>query len=384
MSELLKEYIVSTLVEITSNDARSVGDLIVSAGKKTGVPPLEVKVASDREIRIAPSEGSHVFSEDEIKKTLMKAGLKIDKIIPKKAPGSISGTFPTYIVSKGANKFPVIFTRGRNEGQVFEDTIAKEAEDLKSGIVSPRIASLLKEIGINPRNIKDSLQTGGKNQARPLLSSIPNVGPVISDLTLILKRPDSNANSKDGKTVYISLKNPTGDTFANTGYAGGFVESEDKSGAPIVLSGKHPTDDFLKALGVNKNLAAKGFTNVLRGEKAPVADAPERFSKKSSIVDLEPVGSQDYKKVQTYLASAYGYGYWYARDMGGGNWHVEKIKNEKDAIALVGEVRRIDISYPGLTKQITCSVITTKGRYIVEVRNTQRGIVPQQVNVRIG
>lgn len=384
MSDLLREYVGSILLELTSQNAHDIADSIVAAGAKLNVPPLEVKAASDKEIRIAPAEGSHIYTDDEINKILARAGLKIVSVIPKKAPGSLSGSFSTYIVSKGASKYPIIFTKGRNLGQVFEDTLAQEAEALKTGVVSLRIASLLKEIGINPDNIKDTEQTGGKNQARPLLSTVPEVGAIISDLTLVLKRKDKSANSKDGKTVFISLKNPTGDTFANTGYAGGFVQGKDKNGEPIVVSGKHPTDDFLSALGVNKRLAAKGFTNVLQGKRSPVAEPPARFSKKAVIEDVEPEGTQDYEKVQTYLASAYGFGYWYARDMGGGKWHVEKIESEDDARNLVGEIRRIDISYPGVTKQVTCSVMTTKGRYIVEVRNTQRGIIPQQVNVRIG
>lgn len=383
MSNLLREYVEGILTELASN-AHDVADRIVSAGVKAGVPPLEVKKATDKEIRIAPADDVHEFSAEEVDSILKKAGLKIIRVIPKKAPGSVSSAFPTYVVSIGTSRYPVVFTRGRNKGQVFEDEISKEAQDLKAGVVSPRISSLLKEIGINPDNIKDSVQTGGKNQARPLLSTIPEVGAIISDLTLILKREDKSANSADKKTVYISLKDPKGATFANTGYAGGFIESKDKNGDPVVLSAKHSTDDFLRALGVNKNLAAKGLTNVLRGERAPVAAVPKKYSKKDPIEDTDPVGSQDYEKVQTYLASAYGYGYWYARDMGGGNWHIVKIKNANDALDLVGEIRRIDVSYPGVSKQITCSVVTSKGRFVVEVRHTHGGVTPNQVNVRIG
>ena len=97
-----------------------------------------------------------------------------------------------------------------------------------------------------------------------------------------------------------------------------------------------------------------------------------------------PVGSQDYEKVQRYIASGYGYGYWYARDMGGGEWHLKNIKTPKAALNLVGKVMRIDVSYPGVTKQITCNIITSNGRYIVEVRNTQGGVVPSQVNIKVG
>lgn len=384
MSELLKEYVESILIEMATLSAQDVGDSIVAAGTKTRLPPLEVKKASNNEIRIAPSGESYAFTEEEIASILIKAGLKIVKVIPKKAPGSVSDTFSTFIVKKGVATYPVVFTKGRNKGQQFEDQLSREAQDLKTGVVSPTIASLLDAIGINPKNIQDSEQTGGKNNARPLLSTIPNVGSIISDLTLILKREDKSANTKDGKIIYISLKDPGGSTFANTGYTGGFKLGKDRNGEPAVLPGSHPTDDFLLALGVNKRLAAKGFTNVLRESPVPVAPTPKRYSKKDPVVEAEPEEQQDYEKVQTYLASAYGIGYWYARDMGGGNWHVKKIVTKKDALGLVGDIKRIDISYPGVTKQITCSILTTKGRYIVEVRHAHSGVVPNQVNVKVG
>ena len=394
MSNLLREYVSLILVEkkqrrpAISKEAKTtaaeiIADSIVTAASSIGIGDLNVKVASSAEIRLAPAE-PHVFLDEEVSSILKKAKLTIVKLIPKGSPGSISGRFTTYIVKSAGKIYNVVFTSGRNIGQQFEDQLSKEAEDLKLGKISPRISLLLKKIGIDPNNVKGSEQTGGKNQSRPLRSAVPDVGPIISDLTLHLKRPNTSANSEDQKTVYISLKDPTGATFANTGYVGGFILAKDKNGEPIIKSGTHPTDDFLLALGVNKALAAKGFTNILRDEPAAVATAQKRFSRKEPIEDMDAAGSQDYEKAATYLASGYGYGYWYARDMGGGNWHIEKIADEDSARKLVGEIKRIDISYPGVTKQLSCSILTTKGRYIVEVRNTQRGIVPNQVNIRVG
>jgi len=382
MSNLLREY-VKSILEANSLAAKIIANSIVIAASSIGIGDLNVKAASSDEIRLAPTE-PHVFSDEEVLSILKKARLTVVKLIPKGSPGSISGRFTTYIVKSAGKIHNVVFTSGRNVGQQFEDQLSKEAEELKLGKISPRISSLLKKIGINPKNVKESEQAGGKNQSRPLRSVVPNVGPIISDLTLHLKRSDTSANSEDQKTIYISLKDPTGATFANTGYVGGFILAKDKNGEPIIKSGNHPTDDFLLALGVNKALAAKGFTNVLRGEPAAVATAPKRFSRKDPVEVMEAAGSQDYEKVATYLASGYGYGYWYARDMGGGNWHIEKIVDEDSARKLVGEIKKIDISYPGVTKQLSCSILTTKGRYIVEVRNTQRGIVPNQVNIKVG
>jgi len=398
MSNLLKEYVKNILVELSFKSAREVADAIVAAGSAIiGVPTLQVKKASNKEIRIAAAEGSYNFTDDQISGLLKKSGLVIVTKIPKKEPGSRSGTFPTYIVRNDDDddsKYPVVFSRGKNEGQQFEDAIDKEAEDLQKEPTkppAPLIASLCKAIGLDVKNIEKSKRTGMLNQSRHLLSDIPNVGSKVADITFELKQKDENsANSSDGKTVYISLKNPRGTTFANMGYASGFVEGEDENGDPIVLSNERLAADhvnadiFLKALGVDKELAAKGFTNVLRGSRSTVVDPLKRFSKKNPPLERDAVGSQDYKTVKTYLASAYGFGYWYVRHMGGDDWYVKKINSSDDARDMVGEIKRIDISYPGVTKQITCNVITTTGRYIIEVRNTQGGIIPKQVNVSVG
>lgn len=384
MNHLLRDVIRSIIIEAKSPEATNIANAIIAAIAKVGLGEAEVKESSRDAIRIAPIQ-PYVFSEKDIIKILRSAKITLSQSIPKNQPGSISGRFTTYVVSDGTEEYNVIFTSGRNKGQQFEDQLSKEVQELTTGKISPTIASLLDVLEINPRNIKDSEQTGGKNSSRPLLPTIPNVGSIISDLTLILKREDAQAaNSRDGKIVYISLKDPGGSTFANTGYTGGFELGNDRNGEPAVLPGSHPTDDFLIALGVDKRLAAKGFTNILRGTPAPVAETPARYSKSSPVIEVEPVGAQDYKKVQTYLASAYGFGYWYAREMGGGNWHVKKIVTKKDALSLVGDIKRIDVSYPGITKQITCSILTTKGRYIVEVRHTHKGVVPNQVNVKVG
>lgn len=376
MDAVLRQYIRKIIVEAKLPEAETVANAIIASIAKIGLGAAEAKKISDEEIRIAPLD-PHVFSSEEIENVLRKAKLKLVKAIPKGSPGSISGRFMTYVISAGGTKHNVIFTSGRNVGQQFEDQISKEAQDMVKGKISPRLMSLLDEMNIDPKDIKDTKQTGGSNSKRPISNEIKNVGSIISDLTLVLK---------NGDNVFISLKNPAGNTFANTGYAGGFIETTDKKGNPVIKSGSHPTDQFLIALGVNKNLAAKGFTNYLNGNKTPVAKPVKRISAKDieTVEAMEPVGSQDYEKVQRYLASGYGYGYWYARDMGDGKWHLEDIIDENAALDLVGQIKRIDISYPGVSKQISCNILTTKGKFIVEVRNTQGDVVPNQVNIRVG
>lgn len=386
MSNLLRKYIKNILIEESSfNSARDVADMIVTAGTKSGVPPLKVKKATNKEIRIAAAEGSYNFTDREIETILKNSDLVIVKVIPKSEPGSRSGTFSTYIVtSEDDKKYPIVFSRGKNKGQEFETQLAKEADLLMNKIISPTILSLCNAIKIDITNIKNVKHVGRSKQLRPLSIDITDVGSKIADLVFELKEKDEKvANSEDGMAVYISIKNIKGTTFANMGYAGGFIKNVDENGDPVVLSNVHISDDFLNALGVDKQLAAKGFTNILRGKLEPIVEPLKRLSKKNPRPDVPPSGTQDYEKVQTYLASAYGFGYWYARNMGNDSWIVKKIKDAADALSLVGTISRIDVSYPGVTKQITCNIKTTTGRYIVEIRNTQGGLIPKQVNVSV-
>ena len=362
MKVLLKEFI-----NLILNESKSIGEKIVD--KSNG--RLRLSGSKKGAIRLAPTTVGDDIDESTMLSILKKEGATdIREILPGDE-GSLSGKFVTYNFSLSGSPVNVVIGQGRNEGQKFEDQISKEATAAIGGNISPRMASLFDAMEINPNTIKKIEQTGGANTKRPISRNVLDVGKIISDLTLVLS---------DNSEVYVSLKNPSGNTFANTGYAGGFIQKGDK-----VVSASHPSDEFLEALGVNKDLAAKGFTNVLRGELKPVAQPTSKYKKTNEPVDfVDPVGTQDYGLVQKYIASGYGYGYWYARSKGGSDWYVRHIATEDDALELVGDVLKIDVSYPGVTKQITASVITTKGRYIIEIRNTKGGIVPNQLNIKIG
>jgi len=378
MKILLKEYIWLIFEKkqdrpATSAEAKSIAEIIANVGS-TRSAPLTVQAASSKIITIAPDVPRDNFTEEEATSILKKAGLNVLKVIPKgdKAKGALSGRFTGYSVTDGKAVYNVVFTKGRNVGQQFEDKMGQETQDfIVTGKISPTLSKLFAAIGIDLISIKDAKQTGGANAKRPILPYPVDVGEKISDLTLILD---------DDSTVYISLKNPQGGTFANSGYSGAFRQVGEK-----IVSKIHPLDDFLIALGVNKMLAARGFTNVLLGDRKPARGAPAapaRYNKKLGVEPAEPSGTQDYEKVKEYIASGYGYGYWYARELGG-EWHVEDIDSPEKALELVGDVRRVDISYPGLTKQLTCSVITTTGRFVVEVRNSHGGVEPNEIKIKV-
>ena len=175
--------------------------------------------------------------------------------------------------------------------------------------------------------------------------------------------------------MYISLKDPTGGTFANNGVAGMFVDTADG-----FIPGEHPLDDFVSALGVDKMRVALGASDYKMMRDIP----PERC-------EVVTPDTFDGPKIANYLASALGYGYVYARKQTKGGYHIERLETEEDARALVGMPTNINIIYArfcntGKSKSKGTRVIvdTDNGaRYEVAIRNKSGKIVPNQMTISI-
>lgn len=349
MRELLKEYIQSII-----NESKAVADSIVTVSKGR----LRSSGSKGGALRLAPSEAGDMIDEKTLQAFFKAAGARNIKILPPKSPGSASSKFNTYAMVVGGEPVNVVIGQGRNLGQTFEDAVNIEVEEaLTGGKISPRIKDLFEQIGISTSQVAAVEQASKKRVKRPLSPNLVDVGPEISDMTLKLKK---------GKPVYISIKNVSGDTFANAGCSGMFEVREDKSGI-VVVPRKHPLDDFVRALGVDKKIAAKGYTNYANGIKQAIVGK----------------GQPDLDKVRDYLMGAYGFGYWYAREEGKG-FHVIDMTTPVAVEDHVGDVTNVEVRYPGISKQITCIITTTNGRYIVEIRNSHGGIDPNEIKVKVG
>lgn len=351
MSNLLREYI-----EILLNESKAAADLIVKAAKGR----LRSSGSKGGALRLAPTEAGDLIDEKTLQMYFKTAGARNIKVLLPKSDGSASSKFNTYTMTFDGSPVSVVIGQGRNLGQSFEDAVnAEVGEALSGGQISPRIKDLFSQIGIKPTQIASVEQASKKRVKRPLSPNLVDVGPEISDMTLKLKK---------GKPVFISIKNVSGDTFANAGCSGMF---EVKAGArgTVVSPKPHQLDDFVQALGIDKRVAAKGYTNYANGLKKAPAGA----------------GTPDLNKIRDYLVGAYGYGYWYAREEGSG-FHVIDMTTPEAVKEHVGEVTDVEVRYPGVSKQITCVINTTGegGRYIVEVRNSHGGIDPNEIKIKVG
>ena len=316
-----------------------------------------------KEVRLGPTDTLTKVTSEIARKLITDIGYQIQEEIMPGQPGAKTGKSTTYLVSKDSmsTPFSVVFGSA-NKGESFEAALHA---DLVAGS-GPLGDELLSALGLTRADIL-SVEDPLPARKRPLTSTIRDDGQAISDITL----------NTPTRKIYISLKDPQGTTFANTGYAGGFIESEEGRVSP----GSHPLDDFISALGIDKNKVAQGVNDY-------------KFKKISdpSQCSIENSKSFDGQKITDYLAAALGYGYVYARKKRKGGYHIEDIKTADDAYAIIGVPTSVNIIYArycgdsrNQSSKGTRAVVDTDNgaRYDVAIRNKSGGITPKEIAVSI-
>lgn len=330
------------------------------------------KAGAYRIQRVDPDVG---IPAHELKGLLKKIGYKVIEIIPPGSVGASSGKFNTYVLQYGEIEFPIVFGQGRNGGQRYEDIVL---DDLKKSqknsskgkkVESELYNALLRTFKIKPNQVKEIKKVASRAVRRPVTQTIANVGSIVSDIDIILK---------NGNIFHISLKDLNGSTFANSGYTGGIDRTIGQDGKPFFTPGSHELDQLLFACGVDKNKVVKGLNDYVRNTptKPPFKNIPVTF---------------DADTITKYLASAYGYGYWYVRPnrtSRGGGYQIVNIDSEKAALNKVGNVNSVTVSYPYWTpemssKQITIKIDTDTAFYKIEVRNSRRKVIPNEFKIKI-
>lgn len=325
--------------------------------------------------RISRADPKIEIPAEELKKILDKINCKVIQIIPPGALGSNSSKFNTYVVRNGELEFTIIFGQGSNGGHDFERDTIQGLKNSQRSVKNNRKGGelykiLINAFGLTANDIKDIIHVGSKKVKRPLLLQPTDVGSEISDVDFVLK---------NGMTIHISLKNKEGKTFANSGYHSAFNEQLDKNGRPVFTVGNHELDHFIvNGCGVDKQKVADGINNYINKKptKPPYRDVATNF---------------DADIVKSYLAGAYGYGYWYLRPKmvsQGAGWQLINIDSAKAALDLVGDVKNVTINYPywspvSKSKQVTVKIFTTNAYFNIEIRNSQKRVHPNEIKVRI-
>jgi len=319
-----------------------------------------------KEVRVGPVSPSIKVTPEIAKKLIQDLGYEIQQEILPGAPGAKTGKGTTYVVAATSDSAPFSVVFGSaNKGESFEAALRDDLQT-GSGPLGDELLSALSLTRADVLGIDPPLPARG----RPLTGEIRDDGKAISDITIHTLKDGSPSQ------LYISLKDPTGGTFANNGVAGMFVEDENG----IVSPADHNLDNFIHAMGIDKQRVAQGVNDYKMMKSSSAAhcktEAPEAF---------------DPETIANYLASALGYGYVYARKKTTGGYHVEHINTADDARALVGLPVSIRIIYArycndGSSKSKgTRAIIDTDNgaRYDVAIRNKSGRVTPKELGISI-
>ena len=271
----------------------------------------------------------------------------------------VDGKPYSFILSGGA---------GANKGQAFEDEITSGLQNAMEGVEDELINQLLNKLNINPQDITNVEQTGGKDTKRTIN---PEAGPqdrgsTISDVTI---------ETNNGKTYYLSIKNKTGDNI----YNGGSVSS-------ITYDNKSNTVSFNKDVYNSDKLKVSVF-DMFDIDPIKVTDGLNAYLKDEGNEPQWEDIDIDKDEVFNFIGSAVDYGYYYVREEGNGV-KVIYLESPEDVAKLIGKITYTKIKYPGKGVKTTYVRIGLEDseqglKYIeVQIRNASGGIASPVIKVQ--
>jgi hypothetical protein len=348
--------------EINANTARAIQFFLSKVDSSQGF-----KVQSDKKRLADPKK----HSSDEVKSyfTDILQAKNIKTIPPNTAPNP-SGKFNMYeFDTEDFGVVRIIVSGGGNEGEKYEQnfvTSAKELagtpnKDLPIALQSLYGALKIDNTKLTPENITFA---GGTDTKRDLSFEGPtNIGEKISDITI----------QYNNNPYYISLKNKSGSGL----YSGKNVPFIVMQGDKVVYdaSKKDSSSEIgtlVDIFNIDSNKVAEGLNNYV--------------AKEGDSTSWEPITIET-DKFKNFLASSFGYGYYYVKEIKGGDVKVVPILTEKDAKDAVGIITKTFVKYPGTNTKITAvlveadSEIFGKSKFLVTLRNTQGKLLPLSLRI---
>lgn len=263
---------------------------------------------------------------------------------------------------KADKKYDIVVIKGANEGEVFENELfSKLKKYIKEPVKSKKVeeaknlfealAKVVQDFDIS--QIKEIRKRSGSTSR----ANIPaeKIGEVVADIIIELQ---------NGNRLYLSIKNQTGDTFANIGMNRLFTEH-------LEVNKSNSLYEMLREIGVN-------FSNFSKGLKA-YRDEKEMKPVVDNTVRKIPVDSAFYD----FMTNSWGFNYLYVRH-NGTNFKV--LKMDKDFVhdILLKDLCVSEISYPHTSsKQLKIKLWNEFTTYVIEIRNTKGEIKPTEMKVKI-
>ena len=330
-------------------------------GKKAGLVsmsnPYRIgnrnKISSNEFVEIIKS----VYPETEV------------EVVGKGIDDNKSGKFNLFKFKTEDGDIALYLAGGGNEGEKYEQSFIKNAQigaGQPNDTLPKNLQTLYKVLNIDSTKLlsKNISFEGATNTKRDLNFDGPeNIGEIVSDMTIVY----------GGKTYYISLKNKAGSGV----YSGKNVPFIVNDGGTIVYdASKRESIPNISALydmfGIDPEIVAQGLNNYI---------SKEGKEDSWSSVNIEE------DKFQNLLASSFGYGYYYVKEIAGDDVKVVPILTVEEAKDAAGKVISSEIKYPGPTTKITAVKVKTDSplfgpsEYLVASRNTQGGIVPLALRI---
>ena len=288
------------------------------------------------------------------------------KIIPPKVAPNPSGKFVMYQLDTEYGPAGVLLASGANKGEKYEkdfyESMKKNAGLPNDQIDNPEIKQLYDYLEIDNQDLTpEQIQNTGKgNNKRQLSFGGPeDVGQKIAYITIM---PD----------IYLSIKDPKGTGIYNGGNLK-FIKQNKENGSIYFDEQEFANDssvikEIMTTVGIDPQRIAVGLNDYQTKEGTP----PQ----------WEEITDYDDTLLHNLLASAYGYGYYYVRQVKPGQLKVVGIESPEDAYEMVGDIKSIKVKYPGITSKSgevrieTSSQIMGDNVYIIDIRNASGGILP--------
>jgi hypothetical protein len=348
--------------EISANTAKAIPFFLSKVDSSQGFKPQ-----SDKKRLGDPKK----HSSDEMKSyfTDIFQAPNIKVIPPGTAPNP-SGKFSMYeFDTEDFGIVRIIVSGGGNEGEKYEQNFVSTAKDLAgtpNKDLPLALQSLYAALRIDNTRLsaEDISFAGGTDTKRNLNFDGPEpIGPTISDITI----------TYEGEPYYISLKNKSGSGL----YSGKNVPFIVMQGDKVVYDASKR--DSTSEMGILTDMLNIDGEKVAKGLNDYIDQTGPSTSWEAHNIETE--------KFKNFLASSFGYGYYYVKEAKGGDVKVVPILTAEDALNAVGKLSNIYIKYPGSNTKITAVLVESdseifgKSKFLVTLRNTQGKLLPLSLRV---
>ena len=348
--------------EINANTAKAISFFLSKVDSSQGFKPQ-----SDKKRLGDPKK----HSSDEMKSyfTDILQAQNI-KIIPPGTSPNPSGKFSMYeFDTDDFGTVRIVVSGGGNEGEKYEQNFVSTAKDLAgtpNKDLPLALQSLYAALRIdNTRLSADDISFAGSVDTKRNLSfdGPEDIGSTISDITI----------QYGNKPYYISLKNKSGSGL----YSGKNVPFIVMQGDKVVYDASKR--DSTSEIGILADMLNIDGDKIAKGLNDYIDQTGPSTSWEAHTIESE--------KFKNFLASSFGYGYYYVKEAKGGDVKVVPILTAEDALKVVGKLSNIYIKYPGSNTKITAVLVESdseifgKSKFLITLRNTQGKLLPLSLRV---